>query len=86
MSKKSWHLDRRTLLRGAGGIALGVPFLNAMAHTAQPTMPAKRFCTLFFPYGVPLPPEDHEHHKDWNWFPTGEGKDYRLTKTLEPLE
>lgn len=86
MNKKSWQLDRRTVLRGAGGIALGIPFLNAMCHAAQSTTTAKRFCTLFFPYGVPLPPQDHEHHEDWNWFPTGEGKDYRLTKTLEPLE
>lgn len=86
MKNKSYHLDRRTFLRGVGGLALGLPFLEAMDASATGAAPAKRFCALFFPYGVPLPPEDHPHHDDWNWFPSGEGRDYHLTKTLSPLE
>lgn len=86
MNSKSWHLDRRTFLRGTGGIALGIPMLDAMCQAAPAMANAKRFCTFFFPYGVPLPPEGHEHHRDWNWFPTSDGKDYQFTKTLNPLE
>ena len=31
MKQKSWHLDRRELLKG-GGIALALPFLNSMSR------------------------------------------------------
>ena len=31
MKQKSWHLNRRELLKG-GGIALALPFLNSMSR------------------------------------------------------
>ncbi len=40
---KSWYVNRRTFLRGAGGVTIGLPLLNAMlpgpagAQAAQPT-------------------------------------------------
>jgi hypothetical protein len=51
---------------------------------ASPKSP-KRLCFLYFPNGVGLPPKESEYYKKWNWFPIGEGTDYKLTKSLEPL-
>lgn len=45
-----------------------------------------RLCCAFFANGVSLPPEKHEDHEKWHWFPIGEGKDYKLTQTLQSLE
>ncbi len=73
------------MLRGAG-VALGLPYLEAMAATpGQDATPPKRFCAFYFPYGVSLPAEDSEH-ADWRWFPNGGERDYKFTKTLEVLE
>ena len=88
-SKKSWHLDRRHFLRGTGGIALGLPFMNAMSwageNEAVKKLPSRMAC-MFFPNGVSLPPEKDPNHKDWYWFPKGEGKNFTLNKTTESLE
>ena len=43
-------------------------------------------CFVYLPNGVSLPPEDSPQHKDWSWFPMGEGKDYTFTKSLECME
>ena len=51
---------------------------------AQPALP-KRLCAVYFPFGVSLPPASHEH-RDWNWFPNGEGRDFEFTRTLSSLE
>src|SRR5262245_23570581 len=86
MPQASWHLDRRTFLRGAG-IALGLPWLEAMSKANQPAEPPKRFCAFFFGNGVALPAKDRPHYEDWHWFPHSDGgADYKLTKSLEPLE
>ncbi|MCB9383098.1 MAG: DUF1552 domain-containing protein [Bryobacterales bacterium] len=78
------RLNRRTLLRGAG-VALGLPYLEAMAATTgKPAAPAKRFCSFYFPYGVSLPKEDSDEAK-WRWFPTGGERDFQLSYALEPL-
>jgi uncharacterized protein DUF1552 len=48
-------LTRRTLLRGAGGVAIGLPFLEEMrprAARAQTADPPMRLITLFFGLGV----------------------------------
>ena len=45
----------------------------------------RRFCCIFFPNGVSLPPKSHPLHKEWHWFPHETGADYKLTKPLEPL-
>lgn len=48
-------LSRRTLLRGLGGIALGLPLLEAMlprTSNAAAAAPALRFVTMYFPDGT----------------------------------
>lgn len=88
MSKKSWHLDRRTFIKGMG-VTCMLPFFEGMAMSnfskfVSPKSP-KRLCFLYFPNGVGLPPKESEYYKKWNWFPIGEGTDYKLTKSLAPL-
>ena len=88
MSKKSWHLDRRTFIKGMG-VTCMLPFFEGMAMSnfskfVSPKSP-KRLCFLYFPNGVGLPPKESEYYKKWNWFPIGEGTEYKLTKSLAPL-
>ncbi len=51
-------MSRRTLLRGAGTVAIGLPFLSAMqrdsAYAALPEPPARAF-NVFFGLGFPTP-------------------------------
>ena len=87
MKKKSWHLDRRTFLKGSG-VALALPFLNAMAVGAEEkaikALP-KRAAFMFFPNGVSLPPEKDDQFEDWHWYPKGEGRNYEFRKSQEAL-
>jgi hypothetical protein len=88
MSSKSWHLDRRTFLRGSS-VALGLPLLEGMSWGARGGAAGelpRRMCCIYFPNGVSLPPEGNKDHDDWYWFPKGEGQDYKFTKSLQPLE
>lgn len=92
-------LSRRRLLRSAG-FSLTLPLLPSLqelpflqpvcaAETSAGTPPAtlpKRFCCIFFPNGVSLPPADHPAHAQWHWFPHNVGADYALTRSLEPLD
>ena len=48
MARKSWQVDRRTLLRGTGNF--GLPWLDAMAWGAVATRLPKRFCCVYFPF------------------------------------
>ena len=80
--QKSWYLDRRTFLRGTGGVALSLPFLECMAGPAGSKKPAelpRRMCCVYFPFGVALDGE-------WNWFPKGEGKTYEVNAPLRSLK
>lgn len=86
---RSWHLDRRTVLKGAG-VSLSLPWLEGMTaglSAAQkrtaPELP-RRLCCVMFPYGVAMP-RDGTPERQWGWFPTGEGKDYQYTNVLDPL-
>jgi hypothetical protein len=52
-----FRLNRRTLLRGAGSIAIALPWLEAMgieksAHAAAPAAPAQRFLAVYTPGGT----------------------------------
>lgn len=72
---KAQALSRRTLLRGAGA-ALGLPWLEAMAApTPKGERATKRMAFLYMPNGT---------HPDF-WTPQGVGRDFQLSKTLEPL-
>ena len=68
-------ISRRTLLRGAGA-ALALPWLEAMTPAARAgTRPPIRLAALYMPNGV----------REDMWTPEGEGRDFRLSPTLEPL-
>ena len=86
MSRKSWHLDRRTFLHGVG-VACALPYLEGMSWAGAEKTPApERLCVVYFPNGCSLPGEDDEENARWRWFPSGEGADYRFTDVLAPLE
>ncbi|QDU55090.1 DUF1552 domain-containing protein [Aeoliella mucimassa] len=88
MSRQSWKIDRRTMLRGVG-VACALPYLEAMglANTvsAPPAADIKRMCFVYFPNGASLPPESNPAHQEWSWFPMGSGADYKNTRVLESL-
>ena len=72
------RIHRRTMLRGAGGLALGLPFLSAMlaprqshADTSIPT----RFLVFYTPGGTLLD----------RWRPKGTATDFTLQPMMSPL-
>ena len=71
-------ISRRTVLRGAGA-ALGLPWLEAMSPAAwaatSASKPPVRLAVLYMPNGV----------REDMWTPEGEGHDFKLSPTLEPL-
>ena len=69
-------ISRRTLLRGTGA-ALALPWLEAMTATASDSNAGHpiRLAALFVPNGV----------RQDKWTPAGEGTDFQLSPTLEPL-
>lgn len=87
---RPFRLSRRTFLRGVG-VAACLPYMECMASDkknitlGQRTKPAQRLAYVYVPNGVGLPGEDSEY-ADWNWFPKGEGKDYKFTNVLSSLE
>lgn len=77
---KSWHISRRTMLRGLGA-AIALPWLDAMSSLeVQAAPPGKRPLRMVFLYH-PLGAESTA----WKGV-TGVGKDLQLTPTLQPLE
>lgn len=81
-------LDRRRFLRGMG-VALALPWFETTMSLAgpakQPVRP-KRLACFYMPDGVPMPLAKDPAHKDWAWFPHGNGKKFTFTKCLDPLE
>ncbi len=75
---KRFRLSRRSLLRGAGGVAIGLPWLEAMVGDAygQSESRAKRFVAVFQPGGTVLD----------KWRPTGSTDDFVLSPILTPFE
>ena len=71
-------MSRRAALRGLGA-TIALPFLDAMAPTSRAAQ-AKPFPTrigvLFMPNGV----------RQDRWTPEGEGKDFKFSPILQPLE
>lgn len=75
------RIDRRTLLRGAG-LAMGLPLLESMTGLAKTGWAASeaaaspvRMACIFFPNGAIMP----------DWKPSGSERDWKLSKTLQPL-
>ena len=83
MNQKALQMNRRTMLKAAG-ISLALPWMESLAG-AQTKTPPRRFCSIYFPYGVSLPKQDGEYGQ-WNWFPKGSGKDFTFNKSLDVLE
>jgi len=74
------HLDRRTFLRGAAGVGIALPLLDAMvpAAVAESLTAAKgqmRAAFVYTPHGVILS----------EWVPKATGKGYEMTSILSPL-
>ncbi len=84
MSRRPWHLSRRTFLHGSG-VSLALPFLECMASDATQGVPPKRFCAIYFPYGI-VQRREGTSASEWNWFPQGSGADFRFNRSLIPLE
>ena len=84
MSRKSWHLPRRTILQGFGA-SLALPFLECMRADTKTSPRPKRFCSIYFPYGVSLPKRKNDEAK-WQWFPDAEGRDFQFNESLKCLE
>ena len=73
------RLTRRTVLKGAGGIALALPWLEAMidGRSARAAAPApKRFLAVYTPGGTVLD----------KWRPTGTETAFTLSPILAPFE
>lgn len=70
-------INRRTVLRGAGMVALALPWLEGMVRPAgaQAAGTPKRFVVCFSPNG---------NIRD-NWLPTGSETDFQLGRILMPL-
>ena len=73
MAKRT-KIDRRTFLRGAGGVALSLPLLECMAAGVEPEVP-KRFLGLYIGHGFSLGGE-------WSWYPTVVDGEMRFSKSM----
>ena len=71
-------ISRRALLRGAGGVAISLPFLEAMtpkgARAAAATAP-RRMLNFFTENGV----------VESNWYLSGTEKQWTMSMSLDPL-
>ena len=75
MTQKSWHLNRRTVLKSAG-VCLSLPWLECMAVEQKDRL-KQRFFAGYFAYGVPMPADNAQDRMEKGWFPVGTGKDYQ---------
>lgn len=101
MTGKSWHLNRRSFLNGVG-VALAVPYLNAMADdppAAKNTAGKRprRFVATYISYGVYQPdgptgipsktPDGTYQHHEWSWWPqAATGAIASFNKSTEPFQ
>ena len=75
------HISRRQVLRGAGGIAIALPLLDAMlpassAWAQEAAKPRPRYAAIYIPHGKTMA----------KWTPKSEGRDFEFTEILKPLE
>jgi len=76
---KSWHIERRSFLRGVG-VNLALPWLEAMSWAREAADVTRRMGSVYFPYGIPTPPPNHPSRQQHGWFPVGEGRDFRFIR------
>lgn len=84
MAKKSWHIDRRAFLRGAG-VVCALPMLEGMSRALDGDSPPKRLCFVYFPNGASVPARKETDSHEWSWFPIEEGEDFEFTNVLGSL-
>jgi hypothetical protein len=73
------NITRRTLLRGIGGVALGLPLLECMmgrSVAASPVEIPKRFLALYVGHGFSLT-------DDWNFFPSVVDGKMNFSKSMD---
>jgi Protein of unknown function (DUF1552) len=82
------HLSRRTLLRGMG-VSLGLPLLDSMVPAQTPVaktaaVPKSRLACIEMVHGAAGSTADgtEKHY----WSPAEEGRDFKFSQTLEPLD
>ena len=83
------HLSRRTFLRGSG-VALGLPFLDAMVPAATAlaqtaAAPKTRAGFFYLPHGAIMNNTPYGKEVDV-WTSTGKGADFTLGQTVAPLD
>jgi len=76
MNKRTYHLDRRTVLKGAG-VTMALPWLESLPVWGKEPEEAAplRFATLFMANGINYP----------NWWAKGEGAEMELGPCLQPM-
>lgn len=86
-------LTRRHVLRGAGGLLVALPALEALlpkAARAQPAAAPKRFIGVYHPNGVftfpTVNPTNPDPREEWHWFPRGTETNFTLSRIHRPLE
>lgn len=86
-------ISRKAFLVGSGA-TLALPLFASLqklgAAPAAVSAKARRFCGIFFPFGVSLPPKSSDptntDYANYHWFPDGDGgRDFQFSKTLSPL-
>ena len=88
MKQKSWHLDRRTFLRGSGGLGMALPFLDAMSWAggvAADALP-KRLVVTYISYGAYMPRTRDGSHHDWSWWPCKDPGPLTFNASSKPFE
>lgn len=86
MSKQSWKIHRRTVLKGLGA-ALALPCLDIMGEEAAIKQQSiKRACFAYTGNGVSLAPKNNEAFAEWRWFPHETGANYKMTQPLMPYK
>ena len=81
----SLRLDRRSFLKGLGGVAVALPVLDAMGAEVTDQIP-RRFCAVYTANGMSLPKAEHDI-SEWSWFPTkGANDEFEFGKSTEPLK
>ena len=89
VSLKESSPTRRHVLKAAG-VSLALPWLESFALAREAEKPPRRFCAIYFPFGVAMQHGPYKgkprEHADWSWFPWKTGKDFTFNKSLDVLE
>lgn len=91
MTLKSWHLNRRQMLRGAGA-ALALPWLEGMERASAPALARpKRMVVTYISYGAYMPnapagiTDLEQPHHDWSWWPCKDEGPLTFNKASAPF-